>query len=241
MSGSIAERSVDGRGQVGRAIGPAGRVRAHLVRLADQLAAADAGAGEDGREDGRPVVAAVLAVDVAGALADPGRAAELAGHDHQRLVEQAPGRQVVEQRRDAPVGRRQQPVLERLEVGRVRVPGLDPAHVHLDDRHAHLDQPAGQQQRLAVHVPAVAVAEPRVFLAQVEGPRDPAREQQRVGPVDLVGERVLRTRRPAGRPGRRRALRRSSSDFRRSSRSMRQPLAGASGRRSRTRAGWDPA
>ena len=68
---------------------------------------------------------------------------------------------------------------------------LHPAHVDLDDRHARLDQPPGQQERLAVHVPAVAVAQPGVFAVQVEGAGDLAREQERVGPLALLGERVF--------------------------------------------------
>src|SRR5262245_12430498 len=62
--GVDAERLVDRRRQVGRRIRPAGGIGAHLVRLADRLAAADARAGEGGREHGSPVVAAVAAVDV---------------------------------------------------------------------------------------------------------------------------------------------------------------------------------
>ena len=70
------------------------RDKRRSVGRADDLAAADPGAGEDGREDGRPVVAA--------GLHDLGRPAELAGDDDQRLVEQAGLREVVEQGRRRP-------------------------------------------------------------------------------------------------------------------------------------------
>ena len=38
----------------------------------------------------------------------------------------------------------------------------------------------------------ITIAELRILLAEVEGPRDPAREQQGIGAIDLVGERILR-------------------------------------------------
>ena len=71
------------------------------------------------------------------------------------------------------------------------------AHVRLDDRHAGLDQPARQQERLAEHRPAVAVADSRVFAVQVEGASDLAREQERIGQLPLVGERVACEATPA--------------------------------------------
>ena len=63
------------------------------------------------------------------------------------------------------------------------------AEVDGDERAPRLDQPAGQQAALAPAVPAVAVAQPRVFLADVERPprRRPADELER-----LLGEAVHR-------------------------------------------------
>ena len=75
--------------------------------FADDAAAVDAAAAEHHGERRPPVVAA-------GVLVDPRRAAELAGHDHQRRVEQAAVGQVAEQRRHAGVERRQQLVLQRV-------------------------------------------------------------------------------------------------------------------------------
>ena len=61
---------------------------------ADDLAAADAAAGEEGAVDLRPVVAA-------GGLVDPGGPAELAPGDHRHVVEQAAGVEVFDQGAEA--------------------------------------------------------------------------------------------------------------------------------------------
>ena len=123
---------------------------------------------------------------------DPRRPAELARDDDEGFFQQAAGGEVVEQGGDASVGRREEGILERLEIALVRVPALDVPHVDLDDRHAGLHQPLGQQERLAEHVAAVAVADPRVFLAEREGPRDLARQEERIRLLTLVRERVGR-------------------------------------------------
>ncbi len=122
-----------------------------MSRLADHLTGPHAGAGEQAEEARRPVFAAALLVDLR-------LAAELAEHHHQRVVEHPAVGEVVEQRRDARIERRQQVLLHPLEDVAVRVPVLHAAHVRLHDRHAGLDQPPREQERLAERVPAVPVA-----------------------------------------------------------------------------------
>ena len=67
-----------------------------------------------------------------------------------------------------------------LVEARVEVPAAE-GQGH--EPHARLDQPAGQQGALPPLVSRVAIAEPRVFLAQVEGPRADLAQDQ--------GERLL--------------------------------------------------
>ena len=104
-----AEGVVDRRGEVGRAEGPGDRVGARAGRTCRSPGrrprpppAKTAGktAGQWSRPGTSPGFSSV----------DPGRPAELAEHDHQRLVEQAAGFEVVEQGRDRPVERREQVV-----------------------------------------------------------------------------------------------------------------------------------
>ena len=77
---------VDGRGQVGRPEACGTAVGTQAVGLADHLASDHPAAGEDRRENRRPVVAA--GHSARRQPRDPRRTAELAEHDHQRLVEQ---------------------------------------------------------------------------------------------------------------------------------------------------------
>ena len=120
----------------------------------------------------RPVLAAAAADD-------PRRAAELADPDDERLIEQAATVQVVEQRREPLVGRGHQAVLELIEVVAVRVPEVLAVVVPVD-RHqadARLDQPTRQQEALTVDVPPIAVAEPRAFPIDREGPARLGRDE----------------------------------------------------------------
>ena len=75
------------------------RLPAEPVARPDDRPAADAGPGQQHRPDPGPVVPPALAVQVR-------RPPELAGGDHERRVEQAPLRQVVEQGRVRRVERR---------------------------------------------------------------------------------------------------------------------------------------
>ena len=142
----------------------------------------------------------------------------------QGLVEQAPGCQVVDQRGDSPIGGRQQPVLERLEVGRMRVPRLDASHVDLNDGHADLRPGAWPSAAIGRTCGGRSGRGAVGLRGQVEGPRDLAREQAACRPA----RPVRRTGPSTGRLGaadlvvhRRSAA--SSSDFRRSSRSTLKP------------------
>ena len=160
-----AEGVVDRGQQLAGVDGVVERGGAGLVRLAVDVAAADAGAGDDGRVAVRPVVAAVGAVAVArGADALLRAAAELADGDDQRLVEQAALVQVGRAGRRGP-GRASgrtgsssgsvRPVWWSHEwLSELATLG----QIDLDDPRAGLDQPAGQQAALAERVAAVEVA-----------------------------------------------------------------------------------
>ena len=135
--GVDAERSVDGRRQVGRACRggwpgrrpscPTGRSSGPPRTPAPAKTAENTAA-----QWSRPsrVLAFPVLVPIRGVRPNsPVTTTSVSSSSPRRF-------QVVEQGRDALVGRRQQPVLERLEVGRMRVPGLDAPHVDLNDRHA---------------------------------------------------------------------------------------------------------
>src|SRR5437899_2533738 len=134
-----AERLADGGQEVaGRnwAIGDAGGAG---IRLADELAAADAGAGQDRAPGARVVVAAAVPVHLR-------RAAELAHPHHQRALEQAAVLQVADERAHAAIHLGHQPlggVGNRLLV---RVPVLQ---VDFDEGHAGLDQSPCEQAAAA--------------------------------------------------------------------------------------------
>src|SRR5262249_15648440 len=106
-------------------------------------------------------------------------APEFAGDDQQNVVGQAAGAQVFDQGGNAEVEGGEQGVLEGREVVVVRVPVVHDAEVDLHEAHAGLDQSAGQKEALAHVVAAVAVAEPRVFAAEVKSVARPSRRQQR--------------------------------------------------------------
>ena len=82
--------------------------------------------------------------------------------------------QVVEQRGERLVGRREELVLQVREGVAVRVPRLVVAEVHLHQVDARLDQPRGHQQRPAEGVAAVAVQVLRGRMLEVERLADAA-------------------------------------------------------------------
>ena len=94
---------VDGRTQILRTHRPVTDIGADAVRLAVHRAAADAGAGQEGRIAVRPVLAAGLDCR----LIDPGRAAKLATNYHQGALQQAAFVQIDEQRGQSLVEARQ--------------------------------------------------------------------------------------------------------------------------------------
>ena len=133
------------------------------------------------------------------------RSAELAHHDHERLVEQPALVQVVQEGGEAAVeGRDQADALLRADVAVVE-PGDEilmrvPAAVgDGDERDAPLDQPAGQQEALAEGPAAVAVAEVGRLRFEVEGGLRPGRGRQAIGllEVGVVGGPRRRLDRPA--------------------------------------------
>ena len=119
-----------------------------------------------------------------------GGPAELSRNDDERLVEFARDGQVVQERGDALIERREQIVLEPTEIAGVRIPVLNPAHVGLHDRNAGLDEPSSQEYRLSEQVPAVSIASLGVLEADVEGAGDLSRQEHRVGMLALLGHGI---------------------------------------------------
>ena len=103
--------------------------------------------------------------------------------------------QVLDQAAHRGVEDRQDPLHSALEAG-MKVPA---AEGQRDEPHARLDQPAGQECALAPLVAAVAVAQPRVFLAHVEGVAGRVAQDHREGlllePVEAVHQRRTHRRR----------------------------------------------
>ena len=189
---------VNRRGDVGGSDRVAGGVGGPAVGCAVDRSAFDAGAGHDGAEAVGPVVAAVTAGAGAAdhALAHSGGAAEFAGPDDQGFVKKTAGGKVVEQCVECLVGGGHEAGFEVDEVAVVSVP-VD-AHVcqafvgpeHGDQWNAGFDEPPGLQHRLAVGMPAVAVAEPWIFTIEVERFDRLAVGQKVVGAAVVVGEGV---------------------------------------------------
>ena len=206
LAGGIGtEGVIDRRAEIGGEISPRGGIGGDLVGLADHPAAAHAAAGENGREDTGPVVAAgALGCVIGAALADLGGSAEFADHHHEGFIEQAVGIEIVEKSGDALVKRRKESRAELPAVVGVGIPVIHVAHIGLDDRHTGLDEPSRQEERLAEHVASVAIAEARIFAVEVERSFDAARGQHRErfivnaaeGPAD---SQVFEERRPGGR------------------------------------------
>ena len=125
-----------------RSATPTGRfvdVVAAVAGGADDLAAADAAAGQGHAERPRIVVAAGVGVDAR-------RAAELAHPDHQRPVEQAAFLQVAAPGPRSPGRPARSGACTRSKLSWCV---SQPFEVDLDERDARLDQPAGQQAALA--------------------------------------------------------------------------------------------
>src|SRR5262249_38359027 len=106
-----AQSVINGGGHVFGPLGGAGGIGPVLIRGANHVSAADSAAGEKYRLHGPPVVAS-RACERIGERRNLWRAAEFACHYDQRAGQQSPGSEVVEQRRQGPVGRRKELVLE---------------------------------------------------------------------------------------------------------------------------------
>ncbi len=119
---------------------------------------------------GRVTVGPVLTPAVC--LVDTRRAAELTDPHDERLVEQAAAVEVVQERREALVGRRHQTILKVMEIIAVGVPEVlsvvVPVNRHQAD--AGFDQAAAQQEALTMDVAAVAIAQLRVLMIDPERP-----------------------------------------------------------------------
>ena len=109
------------------------QLEAHLATGIDAAVVADAAAEQHRRPGPREVIAASAVVDAR-------RAAKLAHPDHQRIVQQTALVQIVQERRQRLVKRRQQVLLQVDECPLVRVPRLLVAEVHLDHPHASFEQ-----------------------------------------------------------------------------------------------------
>ena len=129
---------------------------------ADDLAAANAAAGEYGGGGSGPVASAGVLVDARGA-------AELAKRGDEHSVDLAALRQVFDQRRQRLVVGRQS-LAQVLFDGVVVVPPIDLFFIEIDDDKgdARINQSPREQRRLAVSVPAVLVAQLGRFLREVE-------------------------------------------------------------------------
>ena len=159
--------------QVLRPDGPVPGDLAARVRRADDRSPGEPAARGQHAHHVAPVVAARDRVGAGHArLVHPRRPAELAHDQDHRRVEQPAVVEVLDQAADRGVEDRQAPTSSRFSRLEWIVPAAE-GQGH--EPHARLDQPAGQQRALAPLVAAVAVAEPRVFLADVEGRRGPRR------------------------------------------------------------------
>src|SRR5262249_53667354 len=153
-----AELGVDGGGDVLGEVFVAGRLAAFVVGFAEDGASGDAGPGHDGEAGGGPVIAAAGGVDF-------WRAAEVGQPDYHGRVEEAAIFEIGQERGHAAVQSRHQRVLERRENVLVRVPTRIGDG---DEAHSGFDQPAGQEAALAEEIATVAVAQARVFGADLE-------------------------------------------------------------------------
>ena len=137
----------------------------------------------------------------------PRRPAELAHAHHQRRVQQAALLQVGQQRGEALIEPRQQPVFQGRENVVVGVPAVGVVVVGRpvlaanavvpqdgDVGHARLDEPPAEQTGLAGAVSAVGVADGFRLLPQVERPAEARRRQK------IIRLSIERVHLPRGRP-----------------------------------------
>src|SRR5205814_2158944 len=140
------------------------RSGSRAVGTAVDVAAADAGAGDDAGVAVGPVVTAVGAVAVAGGGdAAEGAAAEFADADDERLAEQAAVVEVGDEGGEAGIEHGGGLAAHAVGQSGMHIPGMivgigDLGPVDLHDAGAGLDKAAGQEEALAEGVFAVALA-----------------------------------------------------------------------------------
>ena len=122
---------------------------------------------------------------IAAGLAGPGeradlrRPSKLASHHDQRVGKEPARFEIVKERRDAPVSRREEIAIE-VRPGRlVRIPGLVVAEIYLHHPHTGLDEPGRQQQRPPEGILAVGFPELGIGLRNVERSRNLGVEEER--------------------------------------------------------------
>ena len=122
-------------------------------------------AGGQHAHDLAPVVAAGDRVGARNAfLVHPRRAAEFAHHQHDGRIEQAAIIEIFDQAADGRVKPGQNRLHSPLEA-RMIIPA---AEGQRHESHPRLDEPPRQQCTLAPLMPAIPIAQPRVFLADIE-------------------------------------------------------------------------
>src|SRR5439155_12106883 len=161
---NVVKRGVDVRRRDWARVRPG----AETVGRADDSSAADAAAAKQAEHRVAPVIASGRAHAARGAavaaVVHARRATELAAQDHADLIQQSAIVQVLEQCRYAAIHLRQ----IALHAG-LQIPVMIPtAEVNSDKRRARFGQPAGQERALTPVVPAVQVAQSRIFALNVE-------------------------------------------------------------------------
>ena len=152
-------------------------------------------------------------------LVDFRRAPKLAVHRHQRAVQQTALVEVIEQRADGAVGRRQQLVFHHVKNAPMIVPilagRLVEIKIHQRVRHPRLGQPPREQCLLPPRVRAVTLAHLERFAAEIKRPaRRAARQHLRralavgIEPVGHARQMIhpAQQRQPIRQPPRRKAL-----------------------------------
>ncbi len=195
--GVDADGVVDGGDDVDGVSGILQRGGAGGVGLAVDVAAFDAGTGEDSGVAIRPVVAAVVAVAVAtGADAALRAAAEFAEGDDERFVEEATFVEIRDEGGKAAIEHGGGLVFHAAGEADVDIPGVvvavgDFRPDHFDDARAGFDQAAGEEAALAERVAAVAVANFVGLIAERERFAGLAGRDEAEGRVVVFVEVVL--------------------------------------------------
>ena len=169
LRGIDAQGVVEGAEHLGHVQGPILGIFAAAAGGADGLTHLQAAARHQGGHDRRPVIpAAVVIVDLR-------RSAELAPHHRHHVLVQAAIVQVLNEIGDAAVHLGEL-ISERLEIAAVRIPAAD-GQGHAAD--ARFNEPARGQERFHS---LVAIANPRIFMGQIQRFAHRARSDHVEGP-----------------------------------------------------------